>query len=107
MPRASQHGFRRRAEDSVVTDFGGTAWKHVLEESPDEFDSRQSDPSYLLGAVIAIAEADHAVVDGFQAAVGDGDAENVTAKIVEDFVSPSSVLRMNDPVFLPDGYGRV
>ena len=41
--RASQHGFRSRAEDSVATDFGGTAWKHVLEEAADEFDSRQSD----------------------------------------------------------------
>ena len=37
---AVKFGFRRRAEDSVVPDFGSATGKHVLEESPDEFDAR-------------------------------------------------------------------
>ena len=101
MPRASQHGFRRGAEDSVVTDFDRAAWKHVLEESPDEFDTRQSDAASFLRAVIAVAESDHAVVDGFKPAVGDGDPEDVASEIVEDLIAASGMLGMNDPVFLP------
>src|SRR5258706_12752944 len=106
-PRASQHGFRRRAENSVVTDFGDTARKNVLEESPDEFDSRQSDPLYLLGAIVAIPEADRAIVDGFDAAVGDGDAKDVASEVIENLVATAGVLGMNDPVFLPDRYSSM
>jgi hypothetical protein len=104
LPRASQHGLRRRAENSVVTDFGGAAWEDMLEESGDEFGSRQSDTANFLRAVIAVAEADHAVVDGFQPAVGDGDPEDVASEVVEHLIAASDVLRMNDPVFLPDQY---
>lgn len=107
LPRASQLGFRRRAEDSVVTDFGGAAGKNVLEESPDEFDTGQSDAANFLRAVIAVAESDHAVVDGFKPAVGDGDPEDVASEIVEDLIAASGMLGMNDPVFLPHRYGRV
>ena len=107
MPRARQHGFRRRAEDSVVTDFDRAAWKHVLEESHNEFDSRQSDMANFLRAVIAVAESDDTVVDGFKPAVGDGDPEDVASEIVEDLIAASGMLGMNDPVFLPHQYGRV
>jgi len=92
LPRASQYGFCRRAEDSVVTDFDRAAWKHVLEESRDEFDSGQSDTANFLRAVIAVAESDHAVVDGFKPAVGDGDPEDVASEIVEDLIAASGML---------------
>ena len=76
----------------------------MLKKASDEVDSRQGDAPHLLGAVVAIAEMDHAVVDGFETAVGDGDAEQVTCKVVKDFVATAGVLGMNDPVFLPDRY---
>ena len=107
LPDASQLGFRRGAEDSVVTDFDRAAWKHVLEESPDEFDSWQSDAANFLRAVIAVSKSDDAVVDGFQTAVGDGDPEDVASKVVEHLIATAGMLGMNDPVFLPHGYGRV
>ena len=81
---ASQHGFRRRAEDSVVADFDGAAGKNVLEKASDELGPRQRDAPHLLGTVAAKAETDHAVVAGFQAAVGNGDAEDVTSEVVEN-----------------------
>ena len=65
-----------------MTDFGGAAGKNVLEESRDEFDAGQSDAANFLRAVIAVAESDHAVVDGFKPAVGDGDPEDVASEIV-------------------------
>ena len=61
----------------------------------------------MLRAVIAVAETDRAVVDGFQPAVGDGDAEDVAGEIFEHLVAAPGMLRMNDPVFLPDRYGDV
>ena len=61
----------------------------------------------MLRAVVAVAETDHAVVDGFQPAVGDGDAEDVAAEIFKNLVAAAGMLGMNDPVFLPDRYGRV
>ena len=107
LPRASQLGFRRGAEDSVVTDFGGAAGENVLEESPDEFDTGQSDAADFLRAVVAIAKPDRAVVDGFKSAVGDGNAEDVAAEVFENPVAAPGMLGMNDPVFLPHRYGRV
>ena len=84
-----------------MTDFDRAAWKHVLEESPDEFDSGQSDLPHLLGAVIAIAETDHAVVDGFKPSVGNGDPEDVASEVVEHLIAASGMLGMNNPIFLP------
>ena len=84
-----------------MTDFDGAAWENVLEESRDEFDSRQSDTAHFLRAVIAVAESNYTVVDGFKSAVGDGDPEDITSEIVENLVATTGVLRMNNPVFLP------
>src|SRR5256885_1943582 len=77
-----------------------SAGKHVLEESRDEFDSRQSDTTNFLRAVIAVAESDYTVVDGFKPAVGDGDPEDIASEVVEHLIAASGMLGMNDPVFL-------
>ncbi len=100
----SEFGFRRGAEYTVVTDFCGATGKDVLEKAPQELDPGQSDVPHLLGTVVAIAETDHAVVDGFETAVGDGDAEHVTSQVVENLVATAGELGMNDPVFLPNRY---
>ena len=92
LPGAGKPGFGRRAEDSVVTGFDRAAWKHVLEESRDEFDSRQSDTANFLRAVIAVAESDYTVVDGFKPAVGDGDPEDVASEVVEHLIAASGML---------------
>ena len=101
LPGVGKPGFRRRAEDSIVADFDRAAGKHVLEEARDEFDSRQSDTASFLRAVIAVAESDYTVVDGFKPAVGDGDPEDVAPEVVEHLIAASGVLGMNDPVFFP------
>ena len=81
-----------------MTDFDRAAWKHVLKESRDEFDAGQSDAPNFLRAVIAVAESDYTVVDGFKPAVGDGDSEDVASEVVEHLVAASGVLGLNDPV---------
>ena len=79
----------------------------MLEESPDEFDSRQSDTANFLRAVVAVAEADHAIVDGLKPAIGDSDPEDVAPEVVEHLLPASGVLGTNDPVFLPDRDGHI
>ena len=92
----------RRTPDSVVTDFDTAARKDVLEEPIQELHPRQRDMTDLLDLVIAVAESNDAAVDGFQTAVGDGDAENVAGKVVQNLFTAASMLTMNDPVFLPE-----
>ena len=91
-----------RTPDAVVADFHTATGQDVLEKPADEVLSAKRDMTYLPAAVVAIPEADHAVVEGFQTAVGDGNAEDVAAEIIEDFFATASVLRVNDPFLLPE-----
>ena len=90
-------------EDAVVADFRGAPGQEVLKKPVDKLLSGKRDAADLLGLVVAVAEMNDAIVERLQAAVGDGDSENVAGKIVEYFVSPAGVLRVNDPTNLPDG----
>ena len=78
----------------------------MLEETADELVGREGDVPNLLRAIITVAETDLAVVEGFQAAVGDGDAEDVAAQIVEDLFTASCRLTMSNPFRLPEGWGQ-
>ena len=55
--------------------------------------------SNLMSLVVAVAETNLAVVDGFQTAVGDGDAEDVAAEIVEDLFTAARMLGSERPSF--------
>ena len=92
-----------RTEEAVVSDFRGALGQNVLKKPVNELGCGKLDVTDLLSLVVAITETDHAVVERFQTAVGNGDAENVAAKIVEHLVAASSMLGMNDPADLPDG----
>src|SRR4030095_4314122 len=92
------------AEDAVIANFGGAAWQDVFEEAMDELDSGKCDMPNLMRSIVGVAKADLPILDGFQAAVGDSDAENVSGQILKDLVATASLLGMHDPFFLP--YGR-
>lgn len=91
-----------RAPDAVVADFHAAARQDVLEESSDEVLGRQGDASHLTRAVVAVTETDHAVVEGLQAAVADGDAKDIAGKIVENLLAAAGMLAVNNPFFLPE-----
>ena len=74
----------------------------MLQESADELHARQSDMTDLVGLVIAVVESNEAAVDGFQAAVGDRDAEDVAGEIVQHLFPTARMLAVNNPVFLPE-----
>lgn len=72
----------------------------MLEETGDELHARQRHMTDLLSFVIAIPESNRGAVDGFQAAVGDSDTEDVAGEIIEDLFTAAGMFRVNDPVFL-------
>ena len=74
-----------------------------MKEAVNEIGGGNRDMADLLSLVVAVPETDDAVDKRFQAAVGDGDAENVAGKIVEHLVAATGVLGMNDPSNRPDG----
>ena len=103
LPRAVEPGATGGTEDAVITNFGEAFGQDVLKEAVNELGGGKRDMTDLLSLVVTVAKTDDAVVERFQTAVGNGDAENVAGKIVEHLVAASSVLGMNDPADLPDG----
>jgi hypothetical protein len=90
-----------RAEDAVVADFGGAPGQDVLKKPMDELDAGKGDVANLMRPIVGVAKTNLPIFDGFQAAIGDSDAENVACQIPEDPVATASLLGMHDPFLLP------
>jgi len=54
----------------------------MLEEALEKLDAGERDPAKALGPIIPKAEGDLVVLNAFQTAVGEGDAEDVAAQVV-------------------------
>ena len=76
------------APDSVVANFDTAFRQDVLEETFDKLERRKGNVANLLGSIVAVAKTDLPVVEGFQTAVGDGEAEDVAAQILRTFSRP-------------------
>ena len=68
-------GFGGRAEEAVVANFGGAAGQDVLNKPLDELDAGKGEVASLMSAIVGVAKTNQALLDGFDAAVGDRDAE--------------------------------
>ena len=90
------------APDSVVADFDTAWWQDVLKETFDKVEPRKGDVADLLSFIVAVVETDLSVIERFQTAVADGDAEDVAAQILQDLFTAASRLTVNDPFFLPE-----
>ena len=106
LPGAKELRAAGRTEDAVIADFRGALGQDVLKKPVNELGCGKLDVTNLLSLVVAITETHNAVVERFQTAVGNGDAENVAAKIIEHLVASASMFGMNDPANLPDGGGN-
>src|SRR3989442_679175 len=69
----------------------------MLEEALEKLDAGECDPAKALGPIVLIAEGDLVVLNSFQTAVGEGDAEDVAPQVVEDLLAAPGVLAVNDP----------
>ena len=79
----------------------------MLEEALEKLNAGEGDPAKVLGPIVPIAEGDLPVLDLFQRAVGDGDAEDVAAQVVENVLAAPSVLAVNDPRRRPNRTGHL
>lgn len=75
----------------------------MLKEAFQELGSGDGKAFDELSAIVAITESDGLLVDGFDAAIGHGDAEDIAGEIFQDLVAGTGMLGMNDPWFLPHG----
>ena len=66
------------AEESVVADFLEAAGEQMIQETAEELDGWQTHPAGLARLCVAEAESDHALFEFQDAAVGDGNAEDIT-----------------------------
>ena len=74
----------------------------MLEKAFEELHSREDGPLDELSPVVAITKGHIAIRDGFDAAVGERNTEDVAAKIFKNLLARTGVLGVNDPFFLPD-----
>lgn len=87
---------------SVVTDFHEAGGQHVLQEAADELHDIKGKSSQAVAVRFFIADEDGTVLDFEDAAIGDGDFEDVGSKVFEAGFAGRHGLRVDVPVDLPD-----
>jgi hypothetical protein len=97
----------RGTPKAVVTDLGKAAWEDVLEETAEELEAGEGDAPHLVSTVVAKAEGHVAVVEGLETTIADGDAEEISAQVVEHLVAAAGGLSVHHPGYLPDARRRV
>ena len=74
----------------------------MLKKALNEFNGGDGAVLDRLGAVVAVTESDLPIFQTFQAVIGQSDAENVAAQVLEHFFSRPGMLTMHHPGFVPN-----
>ena len=85
-----------------MADFLKAAGEQMIQETADELDGCQADLTRLPGFFVAETEGNHAVLTSQDAAVGEGDAEDVASQILQGTSAIADGLAVHDPRLLPD-----
>ena len=88
--------------EAVVADFVQTFRQHMLQEAAHELVAAQASGPPLVRLAIFVADSDALVIEGNNAAIGNGDAEHVAGEIAEHGLiafAPGSTV--HDPCLLP------
>jgi hypothetical protein len=92
-----------RAPQAIVADFVEPLGQYMLEKATDELVGRQGHgpPALVLG--VLIAEAHLALLDREEAVIGQCDAVDIPAQIVQDLLSTlHRRFAIDDPALRPD-----
>ena len=76
----------------------------MLEEALEKLHAGECHPAEMSGPIVSIAEGDLPVLDPFQRTVGDGDAKDIAAQVVEDLLAAPGVLAVDDPGSRPNAW---
>ena len=85
------------AEEAVVADLGEAAWKDVLEETGDEVLNEERHAAGLVGSGVGVGEGDPAVLEAFDAVVGESDAVDVAREVEGRALAVADLLDVGDP----------
>jgi hypothetical protein len=101
LSRAREKVVTGGAVEAVVADLGEAAREDVREESRDE--PLRGERAVLDdgASVVAVSEGDDSVVEAFETRVGDRDPEDVASEVLEDGVTGTGVLDVDDPLLAP------
>ena len=102
-PEGSQEQALRGAEEAEIADLDETPGQDVLEEAVDELFGREGAERDLAGIGRAVAKGDLVVFEFYQAAVVDGDPEDVGSQVLEGSAAVADRFTVDDPILLPDG----
>lgn len=89
-------------EETVVSDFHESVGQDMLEEATEELQDLQRSGAVEVGAVLPILKRDGTVFDLHDAAIGDGDLEDVRRQVFERGVAFTDGLGVHIPVHGPD-----
>jgi len=92
----------RWGEQAVGSNLRETGGEDVLEETGDELVDLEGAAFGLLSAVVSVAERNAAAFIVFETAVDEGDAEDISAEVLQCALTISGVFQVNDPVLVPD-----
>ena len=93
--------------ESIVANLVEAFWEHMLKEAPYEFEGRERHCSAIASGSIAIRKGDMTSLNVDDAVVGDGDAMDVSAEIIEQRLMPLlGMFAVDVPVFSPDFVGE-
>lgn len=90
------------AEEAIVSDFLKAAGEQMIQETAKELDGLQAHATWLTGFFVAEREGHDTVLTTEDAAVGDGDAEDITGQILQRPDAVSYRLAVHDPRLLPE-----
>jgi hypothetical protein len=93
----------RRTEQIVVTHLGEPLGQHVLQKAAEERDGVEGAPLDETCPAIAVAERHRTVLEPFEAAVDQRDAEDVAREVLEHLLARPGMLNVHDPFVIPDG----
>src|SRR5215472_7173264 len=102
MPQVAERFAARGMSQAVIAELVEAGREDMLEEAPDELVAGHGFPALAVGSAVLVAIGHGLVVDGQDAVVGDGDAEDVAGEIVErGLLSLAPWRDVNDPGDLP------
>jgi hypothetical protein len=91
-----------RPEEPVTADLLKAFGEGMLEKACDETVDGKGQPPGLVSARGGVAEGDAAVLEGFDAIVGDRDAMGIAGKVLGGVLAVAGVLEMDVPGFAED-----
>ena len=86
-----------RAEEPIAANLLKALGEDVLEKACDEGLNGQGEMSGLVGARVDVAESDTALIGGFDAVVGEGDAMDIAGEVLGGVLAIARVLKVDVP----------